>query len=151
LRHAERACYEQVPAESTEISNAATDEGWRFLWPYVDRADKFVFSRQSYAPAWLDLDRVAVIPPSIDPFSAKNRDLDEETTRAVLVNAGLIDDGRSARPSDGDAGIIADGPPPPPDVPLVVQVSRWDRLKDMPGVMKSFARCCRPTPPPPPI
>ena len=31
------------------------------------------------------------------------------------------------------------GPPPDPDVPLVVQVSRWDRLKDMPGVMQGFA------------
>ena len=30
------------------------------------------------------------------------------------------------------------GPAPAPDVPLVVQVSRWDRLKDMAGVMKGF-------------
>jgi trehalose synthase len=29
--------------------------------------------------------------------------------------------------------------PPPADEPLVVQVSRWDRLKDMPGVMTAFA------------
>ena len=30
--------------------------------------------------------------------------------------------------------------PPPVGVPLVVQVSRWDRLKDMAGVMEGFAR-----------
>ena len=29
--------------------------------------------------------------------------------------------------------------PPPADAPLVVQVSRWDRLKDMAGVMTAFA------------
>ena len=31
--------------------------------------------------------------------------------------------------------IVRAGPPPDPDVPLVVQVSRWDRLKDMTGVL----------------
>jgi trehalose synthase len=31
------------------------------------------------------------------------------------------------------------GPPPPLGAPLVVQVSRWDRLKDMAGVMTGFA------------
>ena len=32
------------------------------------------------------------------------------------------------------------GDPPPVGVPLVVQVSRWDRLKDMAGVMEGFVR-----------
>jgi trehalose synthase len=31
------------------------------------------------------------------------------------------------------------GPPPPEDARLVVQVSRWDRLKDPVGVMRGFA------------
>ena len=35
--------------------------------------------------------------------------------------------------------MLQTGPPPPADVPLVVQVSRWDRLKDMAGVMTAFA------------
>jgi trehalose synthase len=37
-------------------------------------------------------------------------------------------------------GVVVDGEPPPHDAPLVVQVSRWDRLKDMSGVMAGFAR-----------
>ena len=37
------------------------------------------------------------------------------------------------------AGQIVHGSPPPANVPLVVQVSRWDRLKDMAGVMEAFA------------
>jgi trehalose synthase len=32
------------------------------------------------------------------------------------------------------------GAPPAPGVPLVVQVSRWDAMKDMAGVMQAFAR-----------
>ena len=35
-------------------------------------------------------------------------------------------------------GLIADGPPPPCDARLIVQVSRWDRLKDMAGVLDAF-------------
>ena len=36
--------------------------------------------------------------------------------------------------------LIADGAPPPPEARLIVQVSRWDRLKDMAGVLTGFAR-----------
>src|SRR5690606_9928440 len=35
--------------------------------------------------------------------------------------------------------VVQTGPPAPPDAPLVVQVSRWDRMKDMAGVMEGFA------------
>jgi trehalose synthase len=35
--------------------------------------------------------------------------------------------------------VLQTGPPPPADAPVVVQVSRWDRMKDMPGVMSGFA------------
>ena len=36
------------------------------------------------------------------------------------------------------AVIIGEGRPGPAD-PVLVQVSRWDRLKDMAGVMRGFA------------
>jgi trehalose synthase len=35
--------------------------------------------------------------------------------------------------------VLSTGPPPHVDEPLVVQVSRWDRLKDHEGVMTGFA------------
>jgi len=44
--------------------------------------------------------------------------------------------GRIARHVD----VLQTGPPPPADAPLVVQVSRWDPLKDMAGVMTAFAQ-----------
>ncbi len=55
-----------------DVTNAHTDEAWAFLRPYVEDADAFVFSRRVYAPPWVDDSRLVVIPPSIDPFSAKN-------------------------------------------------------------------------------
>jgi trehalose synthase len=44
------------------------------------------------------------------------------------------------RPHRSTGGLLLGGNPPPVDVPLVVQVSRWDRLKDMAGVMEGFVR-----------
>ncbi len=35
--------------------------------------------------------------------------------------------------------MVGTGPPPAPDVPIVLQASRWDALKDMAGVMLGFA------------
>jgi trehalose synthase len=95
---------------------------------------------------------VWLIPPSIDSFSPKNQELDGESVRAILNRIGLIDDHATALPGrftrrDGRAAevsraaaIVAGGRLPSPDSPLVVQVSRWDPLKDMGGVMEAFAR-----------
>ena len=70
--------------------NAAADRGWAFLRGYVDNADAFVFSRERYVPPWLAPERVRVIAPSIDPFSSKNRDLDDAVVGRVLRRVGLV-------------------------------------------------------------
>ena len=133
-----------------DTRNDQTDRGWAFLRPYIERADAFVFSRREYAPEWLDERRLVVIPPSIDPFSAKNRELDPTTVSAVLATVGLVNGADSDGPvhferRDGTygtvrhhAGLTTDGSPPPADARLVLQVSRWDRLKDMAGVLTAF-------------
>jgi trehalose synthase len=133
-----------------DAPNDQTDSAWAFLRPYIEHADAFVFSRQEYAPDWVDTDRLSVIAPSIDPFSAKNRDLDDPTVRTILATVGLVEGVAVDRQidferRDGTAGtvrhhtgVIADGPPPPADARLVVQVSRWDRLKDMAGVLTAY-------------
>lgn len=131
--------------------NDFTRTGWDFLRPYVADAEAFVFSRRKYAPEWANDARLVVIPPSIDPFSAKNVPLDERQVASVLARSGLATGAPAADPvsfprRDGASGTVRsrdagdlDGEPPPYDAPLVVQVSRWDRLKDMPGVMAGFA------------
>lgn len=132
--------------------NAQTDLAWDFLRGYIEAADAYVFSRAEYVPDWLDRDRLEIIPPSIDPFSAKNRDLGPETVSAILATVGLFTGADPDGPieferRDGSRdtvrahrNLIADGPPPPYDARVIVQVSRWDRLKDMPGVMMGFAK-----------
>lgn len=132
-------------------SNAVTDRGWAFLRPYLEHTDAYVFSRRGYVPDWVPTDRVLIIAPSIDPFSAKNRELDDGEVARVLSRVGLVADGDDTGAyeflrRDGTSGVVRRHPealagaaPPPADAPLVIQVSRWDRLKDMAGVLSAFS------------
>ena len=138
-----------------DLPNGLTDVGWEFLRPYLRHAQGLVFSRREYAPEWVDDELLAVIPPSIDPLAVKNMALTPEQVTAILARTGLVADGdRGGRVDfvrrDGTPGtvrshhtagkVLLDGDPPPLSAPLVVQVSRWDRLKDMAGVMEGFVR-----------
>ncbi|NMH98458.1 glycosyltransferase [Pseudonocardia acidicola] len=134
-----------------DTPNRITQQAWRFLRGYVAQADAYVFSRRQYVWESLDPDRTVLIAPSIDVFSAKNEALTEVQTHAILAAAGLQED-------DLDAGAAVftriDGSPARverraeveedrrlrPDHQLVVQVSRWDRLKDPAGVIDGFVQ-----------
>jgi trehalose synthase len=128
--------------------NDETARGWDFLRRYLDRADAFVFSRRQYVREWLPPERVRVIPQSIDPFSSKNRDLDDTQVRRVLRHglvAGVDTERVEFTRRDGTRevvrrhnDVVSGSEAPPADAPLVVQVSRWDRLKDMAGVLAAF-------------
>ncbi|HXZ74691.1 MAG TPA: glycosyltransferase [Streptosporangiaceae bacterium] len=130
--------------------NEATRAGWDFLRPHLGAAEGYVFSRREYVPAWLPDEKVSIIPPSIDPFSPKNQDLDPATVRAILATLGVLDGTAPQAPArftrrDGNAGTVTRAAAvtgegrPGPDDPVLLQVSRWDRLKDMTGVMRGFA------------
>jgi trehalose synthase len=138
-------------------SNSEVESGWAFLRPYLDEVPKAIFSRASYVPSFLNDGRSVIIPPNIDPFSPKNCDLDAATVRSVLAHAGIVagssdSDQRRFVRTDGSparverrAQITRTGQSPAWEVPLIVQVSRWDRLKDPVGVMKGFAKFTRET------
>ena len=130
--------------------NEATEAAWRFLRPHLAAVRGFVFSRSEYVPSWIPGEMVAIIPPSIDPFSPKNQYLDDDTVLGILARIGVLNGAAAPGHTSfvrraGGAGevsrtaeITGDGRPGPGD-PLVVQVSRWDKLKDMPAVMRGFA------------
>ncbi len=134
-----------------EQTNALVEAAWDFLRPYLDEADAYVFSLRKYAPEWVPAERLGIIEPSVDPFSPKNEHLSSATVHSILARTGLLDgDGVSVPPTfpnrDGSTGVVSagaeivgEGGPIDPAAPLVLQVSRWDRLKDMAGVMRSFA------------
>lgn len=135
-----------------EQHDAEVDRGWQFLRPYLEPAALAVFSRRAYAPSWIAAQFTVVLAPSIDPFSVKNQALSDTTIAAILAHVGLV--AGTARPSasvftrddgslgrvDREAEVISLGGPPRADAPLVVQVSRWDAMKDPNGVLQGFAR-----------
>jgi trehalose synthase len=93
--------------------SAPQGDVWQFLAGYVSRYDAAVFSAPQFA-ASLDLPQ-AMITPSIDPLSDKNRELTETEISQVFERLKI-----------------------PRDKPIVTQVSRFDRLKDPVGVIAAF-------------
>jgi trehalose synthase len=133
--------------------------GWTFLRPYIENVPLAVFSRAEYPPEWLRGKRTIVLPPTIDPFSAKNRAMDVPTVRSILSTIGLVegppgpaspsfvrDDGSTSRVTR-EVDVVRSGRPPAWETPLILQVSRWDGIKDPLGVLEGFARFVEPEAP----
>ncbi len=86
---------------------------WKYLRGKVQDYDASIFSLKYFAqplphPQFL-------IAPSIDPLSVKNIDLDESEINSTFANYNI-----------------------PNDVPVLIQVSRFDRFKDPIGVIDAF-------------
>ncbi|MFO7981839.1 MAG: glycosyltransferase [Desulfuromonadales bacterium] len=86
---------------------------WKYLREQVRGFDASIFSMADFAqplphPQFL-------ISPSIDPLAQKNIDLSEEEVRSVGQRFGIRD-----------------------NVPVITQISRFDRFKDPLGVIKAF-------------
>jgi trehalose synthase len=121
---------------------------WDFLRPYIAEVDAYVLSRGRFVWEGLDRARVQIVPPSIDAFSAKNQDLGSAAGHAILQVAGLLAGDPHASPAfvreDGTPGRVDRGAeiaqiaPLRDDDRVVVQVSRWDHLKDPIGVLQGF-------------
>jgi trehalose synthase len=133
-----------------EEPNDLAREAWRFLTPYVERARAYVFTHPAYLWDGLDPAKLSVIPPSIDAFSPKNHPMGFSGITAVLRAAGLAA-GNHVGPRavfeqiDGTVRLVrrqaemVEEQQLHLDVPLIVQISRWDRLKDPLGVLAAFA------------
>jgi trehalose synthase len=96
------------------IDLSSPDPGvWKFLKPFVERYDAAVFSAPSFSPVLGT--RQFLISPSIDPLSDKNRELTPDEMEAALAPFGLD-----------------------PEKPMILQVSRFDFLKDPVGVIEAY-------------
>ena len=90
-------------------------ETWEFLRGFLCDYDAAVFTLREFVPPDFPIQRVATIPPAIDPLSPKNLPLARITAKQVLDWIGVR-----------------------LDVPLVTQVSRFDPWKDPLGVIDAF-------------
>lgn len=129
--------------------NEHVEQAWEFLLPYLGDTQALIFTRREYVPPQLEDRDLTIIPPSIDVFAQKNQPMTAEQVVSILATAGIVDapaiapptylhhDGRedrverSAVMDEDERLTLADR--------IVLQVSRWDPLKDPLGVMEGFA------------
>jgi len=85
---------------------------WNYMLPFVEKYDAVILSSRDYAQE-MNTPQVFFMP-AIDPFSLTNRDLSQDEMDERLNHYHI-----------------------PTDLPLVVQVSRFDRWKDPEGVIQA--------------
>ena len=124
----------------TRQNGPQVDEAWNFLRPFLSGCRRFVFSARDYVPAFLPPGQTAVIHPSIDPDSVKCADLDDETVTRLVTQIGLQSPVPDQPPGDHAAARVIQDRPLAPEDEVILQVARWDRLKDVPGVLTAYAR-----------
>ncbi len=88
-------------------------EVMRYLRPHIERYDAVILTLKEYRQK-LQTPQLFFFPP-INPLSTANRELTDEEITERLDHYGI-----------------------PTDLPLVVQVSRFDRWKDPKGVIEAF-------------
>ncbi len=86
---------------------------WNYLVPFIERYDAVILSIEDYKQK-LKIPQVFFMP-AIDPFSIVNHEMAEEEINERLNHYKI-----------------------PTDLPLVVQISRFDRWKDPKGVIQAF-------------
>lgn len=90
-------------------------ELWNYLAPTIEKYDTAVFTLREYEQK-LKVPQTFILP-AINPFETKNRELSEREMQDRLDHYDI-----------------------PTDLPLVVQISRFDRWKDPEGVIKAFKK-----------
>jgi len=96
-----------------DLSEPAEDT-WNYISRFVEEYDSVVLSLPEYRQSRLDTPQV-FFTPAIDPFSVKNRTLDDQEIDARLARYEI-----------------------PTDRPIVAQIARFDRWKDPEGVIEAF-------------
>lgn len=89
------------------------EELWKYIYSMASCYDKIIVSKSDYIRG--DSSKYVIIPPSIDPFTDKNKELSEEEIKQILEKYNV-----------------------PIDKPIITQVSRLDKWKDPVGVMNVF-------------
>jgi len=144
--HAIWRCHIGLDADLPE-----TRAAWGFLRRYAEVYDHSIFSAPEYIPDYL-AGRASIIHPGIDPCSHKNRELTPHKLTGILCNAGLAKEHapvltppfpQQARRRQPDGTF---GPATMPEEigflyrPIVVELSRWDKLKGFRPLLAGFVR-----------
>ena len=88
---------------------------WKFVSKYIKLYDAAIFTLKDYVKEGLEVKKIAIIPPSIDPLSDKNKPLSESQVISILEKYDVD-----------------------PERPIITQVGRFDPWKDPLGVIDTY-------------
>ena len=86
-----------------------------FLAPFIEQYDASIFTLKQYVKETLRIKELAIVPPSIDPLSDKNKPLSESQILSILDRYDVD-----------------------PERPIITQVARFDPWKDPLGVIAVY-------------
>lgn len=90
-------------------------ESWNFIEGFLLQYDKVIFHCRKFAHNQIPDRQIKIMAPAIDPFTDKNKDLEQEEINTILRSFGMDT-----------------------DKPLVSQISRFDPWKDPLGVVEAY-------------
>ena len=93
----------------------AQERIWQFIKPFIEKYDAAIFTLKEYVKDNLGMEKIAIIPPAIDPLSPKNLDLSQEEIKEIVTKYKVD-----------------------PNRPIITQVSRFDPWKDPLGVIDMY-------------
>ena len=88
---------------------------WEFVLKFIKLYDAAIFTMKDYVREDLEVRKIAIIPPSIDPLSDKNKPLPESQILSILEKYDVD-----------------------PERPIITQVSRFDPWKDPLGAIDTY-------------
>jgi len=93
----------------------AQERIWQFIKPFIEKYDAAIFTLKEYVKDNFGMEKIAIIPPAIDPLSPKNLDLSQEEIKEIVTKYKVD-----------------------PNRPIITQVSRFDPWKDPLGVIDMY-------------
>lgn len=90
---------------------------WKFMLAYIKAYGGLIFTMPEFVNTGLEEYEIAFIPPSLDPFSPKNKGMSLQKADDIIASFGIN-----------------------PKFPLMTQVSRLDPWKDPLGVLSVFKK-----------
>ena len=110
----DKECYPMISRIHIDTTNPGP-ESWNFIEGFLLQYDKIIFHCKKFVHDDVFGDKVETMPPAINPFTDKNKKLEQQETNAILESFGIDT-----------------------DKPLVSQISRFDPWKDPEGVVKAY-------------
>ncbi len=89
---------------------------WNYLKQFLQKYDRIVVSHKNYIRDDVDVP-YSIVYPAIDPLTIKNREIRKNTIKKYLSRYGIDD-----------------------KIPIITQISRFDKWKDPIGVIKVFEK-----------